>query len=58
VDTRKPWELVPLDIFKNAEIDLLGNPLGPEDYADRARLTAEGRDRVLGIQGQLWAENS
>jgi hexosaminidase len=58
VDTRKPWEFVPLDIFKNAETDLMGNPLGPEDYVGRTQLDAAGRSRVLGIQGQLWSENA
>jgi hexosaminidase len=57
VDTRKPWELVPFDIFRNAETDLMGNPLGPEAFAGRTRLDAKGRARVLGIQGQLWSEN-
>jgi hexosaminidase len=57
VDTRKPWEFVPFDIFKNAETDLMGNPLGPETYVGRTRLDAKGRGRVLGIQGQLWSEN-
>ena len=58
VDTRKAWEFVPLDLFKSARTDLLGRPIGAATFADRARLTADGRQRVLGIQGQLWAENS
>ncbi len=58
VDTRKSWGFVPFDIFKTASSDLMGNPLDPDDFADRVRPTAEGRERILGIQGQLWAENS
>jgi hexosaminidase len=59
VDTRKPWEFVPLDLFKNARTDLMGRPMdSAKVFAGRARLTAEGRKRVRGIQGQLWAENS
>ncbi len=59
VDTRKPWELVPLDLYKSARTDLMGRPIDPAtDFAGRARLTAEGRGRIRGIQGQLWAENS
>jgi len=58
VDTRKPWEFVPLDLFKNARTDLAGNPIDAASFTGRARLTAEGRARVRGIQGQLWAENS
>jgi hexosaminidase len=58
VDTRKPWEFVPFDVFKTATSDLMGRPLDPASFADRVRPTVEGRDRILGIQGQLWAENS
>jgi hexosaminidase len=58
VDTRKAWEFIPFNVFRNASVDLMGNPLSPEDFADRVRLTPEGRSRVLGIQGQLWAENT
>jgi hexosaminidase len=58
VDTRKAWEFIPFDVFKSASVDVMGNPLAPADFADRVRLTAEGRSRILGIQGQLWAENS
>ena len=58
VDTRKAWEFVPLDLFKNARTDLLGRPLDAGAFAGRTRLSAEGRRRVRGIQGQLWAENS
>jgi hexosaminidase len=57
VDTRKPWELVPFDIFATAERDLMGHPLNAADFADRVRPTAAGRTRILGIQGQLWGEN-
>ncbi len=58
-DTRQPWELVPLDLFKAAREDKLGRPIDPETaYADAVRLTAEGRSNVLGIQGQLWGENA
>ena len=58
VDTRKPYELVPLDLFKNGQYDLLGNPMTPEDFTGRTRLTAAGRRNVLGIQGQIWGENA
>jgi hexosaminidase len=58
VDTRKSWEFVPFDVFKTASSDLMGNPLDPDSFTDRVRPTVEGRERILGIQGQLWAENS
>ncbi|WP_434047932.1 MULTISPECIES: family 20 glycosylhydrolase [Sorangium] len=56
VDTRKPFELVPLDLYKNAEKDQFGNPVDPALIANAEKLTAEGAGRILGIQGQLWAE--
>ncbi|WP_044243970.1 family 20 glycosylhydrolase [Chondromyces apiculatus] len=56
VDTRKPFEFVPLDIYKNAEKDQFGNPVNPALIANAAKLTPEGAKRILGIQGQLWAE--
>ncbi len=59
VDTRKPWELVPLDIFSGARANKLGHPIDAATaYASAVRLTAEGRSNVLGIQGQLWGENA
>ena len=59
VDTRKPWELQPLDLFRGAREDKFGRPIDAETaYASAVRLTAEGRRNVLGIQGQLWGENA
>jgi hexosaminidase len=58
VGTRESWEFVPLDLFKNATTDLLGRPIPAGSFKGRTRLSEEGRRRVSGIQGQLWAENS
>ncbi len=58
VDTRRPWELEPLDLFSSAREDRMGQPIDPAAYASSARLTAAGRRNVLGIQGQLWGENA
>ena len=57
VDTRAPFELVPLDVFKNADQDGMGRPVPAATLADRQRLTEQGHTHILGIQGQLWAEN-
>ena len=57
VDTRAPFELVPLDVFKNAEHDGMGRPVPAATLANRQRLTEQGARHILGIQGQLWAEN-
>ncbi len=59
VDTRKPWELRPLDIFRGASEDKLGRPIDAATaYAEAVRLTGAARRNVLGIQGQLWGENA
>jgi hexosaminidase len=57
VEARAPFELVPLDVFKNAHHDGMGRPVSQQDFANRARLTHEGTQHILGIQGQLWSEN-
>ena len=57
VDTRAPFELVPLDVFKNADHDGMGRAVPAAALADRQRLTEQGARHILGIQGQLWAEN-
>lgn len=57
VGTRAPFALAPLDVFKNAGKNCLGQAVDEASFASRARLTAEGQRHILGIQGQLWAEN-
>jgi hexosaminidase len=58
VDMRKPWEFVPLDLYRGATHDLMGNPIEPGRYRDAVRLTPRGIRNVLGLQGQLWSENA
>jgi hexosaminidase len=57
VNARKPFEFVPLDVFQNAERNSMGQSIDRESLAGRARLTRNGAQHVLGIQGELWAEN-
>lgn len=56
VDARKIYEFIPLDIYKSAGQDRMGNPVDPNDYKDAVRLTDSGEGNILGIQGQLWGE--
>jgi len=56
VDTRRAFEFTPLDIFKSATTDRLGNPINLEQYQNHVRLSESGKKNVLGIQGQLWGE--
>ncbi|MEX0610715.1 MAG: family 20 glycosylhydrolase [Pirellulales bacterium] len=57
VEMRAPFELVPLDVFKNAARNAMGQPVTQESLAGRARLTRKGAQHIRGIQGQLWGEN-
>ena len=57
VDTRKPYELIPYDVFKSTKNDPLGDTFDEQrDYADMERLEAEAQNRILGIQAALWSE--
>ena len=58
VDTRKPYELAPLDLYKSAWHDMMGNALDPDIFQHHERLTEAGKQNILGIQGELWAENA
>jgi hexosaminidase len=57
IDTRKVFEFNPFDIYKNAGTDRMGNSLSVESLNEKVRLTENGKKNILGIQGQLWAEN-
>ncbi|HSZ72287.1 MAG TPA: family 20 glycosylhydrolase [Cytophagaceae bacterium] len=56
--TKKAYEFIPLNIYQNASVDLLGNPLDLKNLATKVRLTPQGKENILGIQGQLWTENT
>jgi len=58
VDVRNAWEFVPLDLYESGGTDRMGNPIDSARYADAVRPDAEGRKRILGLQGQLWSENA
>ena len=59
VDTYKPYSFTPMDIYKSATIDLMGNAINSQArYANHTRLTERGRNNIRGIQGQLWSERA
>ncbi|WP_437970501.1 family 20 glycosylhydrolase [Sorangium sp. So ce260] len=59
VDTRKPYEFVPFDVYRSAHADRMGNPIDQAAmFQDHVKLTDAGRANILGIQGQLWGENA
>ncbi|MCH8962482.1 MAG: family 20 glycosylhydrolase, partial [Bacteroidetes bacterium] len=58
VDTRKPYELAPFDLYKSAWETTMGNAIDPDLFQHHTRPTEAGKQNILGIQGQLWAENA
>jgi len=56
-DLRHVLEFCPEDIYTDASIDLMGQPLDPAALRGMARLSETGRANILGIQAQLWGEN-
>ncbi len=56
VNAEQPYEFVPMDLYKSAKIDRMGNVIDQSAYKDAVQLTEEGKKNILGIQGQLWSE--
>lgn len=56
VDIDKPFYFIPEDYYKNAKVDELGNPLNPEIFKGKDKLTSYGAANITGIQGLLWSE--
>jgi hexosaminidase len=57
VDTKTVFSFVPYDLFINASKDKLGRDLNMSKMKEKVRLAEEAKKNILGIQGQLWAEN-
>jgi hexosaminidase len=53
---RKPFEFIPFDYYRNARTDRGGNPLNPNVFVGKDRLTEYGQSNIVGIQGNLWSE--
>ena len=58
VETRHAFGFCPLDMTAGAAVDPMGQAVPPERLAALARLTPDGRRRIVGLQGQLWGENA
>ncbi|MGF1725441.1 family 20 glycosylhydrolase [Photobacterium nomapromontoriensis] len=55
-DTKKAFEYRPFNIYANGKIDKLGNPV--EWNPNWVELTEEGKQNIVGLQGQLFSENA
>ncbi|MGD8110839.1 family 20 glycosylhydrolase [Vibrio sp. TRT 17S01] len=54
-DTKKAFEYRPFNIYANGKTDKLGNPVPWNP--NWVNLSEEGKKNVVGLQGQLFAEN-
>jgi hexosaminidase len=55
VDTRHAFVFCPFDTTLGAGLDPMGRPAAPAAFE---RLDAGARERIAGLQGQLWGENA
>lgn len=58
VDIRDPFGMAPLDAPLLPAHDAMGRAPGAAQVAALAPLDADGRQRIKGLQGQLWGENA
>jgi len=58
-DLRRPFEFVPLDIYKSAVVSRMGDKLESKKVGQgKTKLTETGKQNIIGIQGHLWGENA
>lgn len=57
IDTRRPYEFIPFDIYKCAYDDPNGKLINQGLCQGKVMLNDTGKANILGIQGQLWSEN-
>jgi len=58
VDLDKVFGFIPYDYFKNTKTDRMGNLLSADFLASKQRLTAEGKQNIIGLQAALWSETA
>ncbi len=56
IDMQKPFQFIPFDYYRNTRVDRRGNPLRPDAFVGKDRLTDYGKNHIVGIQGNLWSE--
>ncbi len=55
-DVDKPFYFTPYDYFRNTKEDAAGNPVKPDAFTGKDRLTDFGKTNIVGLQGLIWAE--
>jgi hexosaminidase len=56
VDTPDPFGFIPFDLYKSGIMDQMGRSIPDHAYENSEKLSSEGRNNILGLQGQLWGE--
>lgn len=56
INLERPYSFIPFDYLKNQQQDWLRRQLRPEVLQNAEKLTAVGRENIIGIQGLLWSE--
>jgi hexosaminidase len=57
VDTKDAWYYAPFDMFKTTVKNAMGRQIDVEqEYAGMERIRPGSRERILGLQAQLWSE--
>jgi hexosaminidase len=56
VNTRDAFEFVPYDVFRSIMTTPNGDPYTDADFTGKELLSSEGRNNIMGLQGQLWSE--
>jgi hexosaminidase len=57
LDTKKVLSFMPYDYYRNTTRDLTGKEFPSGYFTDKERLTEQGKQNIIGIQGALWGEN-
>ena len=55
-NSRTPYSFIPFNLYRNAQTDSNGNPISDEYFEGFEQLTDQGKENILGLQGQLWTE--
>jgi len=52
----KPFSFIPYNYLKNQQKNYLGRQLSEKVLSEAQKLTAVGKNNIVGLQGQIWSE--
>lgn len=57
VNLKSAWQMTPFNNAFSNDYDIYGKRIDVNEFAKtQIKLTADGQERILGLQGQLWSE--